>query len=217
MPDSRIPDEGPVRVYMVEDHPAVRQGIRLLLELDSIQICGEAEDIATALGEIPALAPSLVMIDLSLGEESGLDLLRELLQRSPELPALVYSMFEDSQHIRRALSAGAQAYVTKRETSEVLVGAIRECLAGHTYLSPRASRSLAQAPDPEGSLEAISLQEQQVLELLGQRFSTRAIAARLDLSPRTVETYYGRMLAKLHLRGMKELRNLAVSEAPQGP
>jgi two-component system, NarL family, invasion response regulator UvrY len=201
----------PIRVYMVEDHPAVRQGIRLLLELDGIQICGETETIATALEEIPQQAPSLVMIDLSLGEESGLDLLRELLNREPDLPVIVYSMFEDAQHIRRALSAGAQAYVTKREASEVLVQAIRECLAGRTYTSPRAARSLAQDPNPEVGAEALSLQEEQVFELLGQRFNTRSIAARLDLSPRTVETYYTRLLTKLHLRGMKELRNLAIT------
>jgi len=150
------------------------------------------------------------MIDLSLGEESGLELLRDLQAQMPDLPTIVYSMFEDARHIRSALSAGAQGYITKRETSEVVIQAIRECLAGRTFTSPRATRSLAETPAPESLGVPLSLQEQQVFDLLGQRFSTRAVAARLDLSPRTVETYCGRMLLKLNLRGMRELRSLAV-------
>ena len=131
----------PIRVYLVEDHPAVRQGLRLMLELDGMHVCGEAEDARTALTEIQVAAPDLVMVDLSLGEDSGLDLIRALAQRWPELPTLAYSMFEDTLHVKRAFGAGARAYVTKREAPEILVQAIQECLAGRTFASPRVARS----------------------------------------------------------------------------
>jgi len=202
-----------IRIYLVEDHPAVRQGLRLLLELDGMDVCGEAEDARTALGEIPGLAPSLVMVDLSLGEDSGLDLLRALAQRCPELPTLAYSMFEDTLHVKRAFGAGARGYVTKREASDVLIQAIQECLAGRTFASPRAVRGLAKGDGLEVDTEPLSLQEQEVLDLLGLRLSTKEIAASLNLSPRTVETYYSRIQTKLKLRGMSDLRRIALKTA----
>jgi len=108
--------------------------------------------------------------------------------------------------VDRALRAGAGAYVTKREASRVLAHAIRECTAGRRFLSPRIAQKWAEAGP------ALSLQEQQVFELLGQGLTASAIAARLDLSPRTVESYYSRMQSKLGLSGMKELRQRAIAE-----
>ncbi len=203
----------PIRVYLVEDHPAVRQGLRLMLELDGMHVCGEAEDARTALTEIQVAAPDLVMVDLSLGEDSGLDLIRALAQRWPELPTLAYSMFEDTLHVKRAFGAGARAYVTKREAPEILVQAIQECLAGRTFASPRVARGLVQGVASEGGSESLSLQEQEVLDLLGLRLSTKEIAAALNLSPRTVETYFSRIQTKLRLRGMCDLRRIALESA----
>ncbi len=199
--------EGPwIRLLMVEDHLAVRQGLRLLLEQEGIQVCAEADSIETALQSFVRVSPDLVMVDLSLGDEDGLDLLRLLSRENPDLPLLVYSMFEDLTHVDRALRAGAGAYVTKREASRVLAHAIRECIAGRRFLSPRIAQKWA------GAGPALSLQEQQVFELMGQGLTASAIAARLDLSPRTVESYYSRMQAKLGLSGMKELRQRAIAE-----
>jgi DNA-binding NarL/FixJ family response regulator len=191
---------------MVEDHPVVRQGLRLLLEQEGIQVCGEADSIEGAIECVGRCQPDLVMVDLHLGEEDGLDLVQRLTAGKSGLPVLVYSMFEDSAHVDRALHAGASAYVTKREAADVLAWAILECAAGRRYLSPRIEQKRAE------SNEVLSLQEQQVFELLGEGHNTSAIAAHLDLSPRTVESYYGRIQAKLGLSGMKELRQRAIAK-----
>lgn len=198
-----------VRVYLVEDHPAVRVGIRLLLSEAGMEVCGEASSIQQALEGIAAQPVDLVIVDLSLGGEDGLDLVREL-----TVPALVYSMFEDAAHVTRAFSAGARGYLTKRDAAEVLPDAIRTCLAGQRYTSPAAAQGLADAPEVLEQAEKLSLQEQRVLDLLGQGFTTQAIAARLDLSPRTVESYFSRLQVKLGLSGMKALRLHAVANRP---
>lgn len=195
-----------IRMLMVEDHPAVRQGLRLLLEQESIQVCAEADSIETAIQSTAHCDPDLVMVDLHLGDEDGLELVRRLALEKPGLPLLVYSMFEDFAHVERALRAGAGAYVTKREAPHVLAHAIRECTAGRFYLSPRIEQKRAEPAD------ALSLQEQQVFDLLGQGLNTAAIAARMDLSPRTVESYYARIQTKLDLPGMKELRQQAIAK-----
>jgi DNA-binding NarL/FixJ family response regulator len=195
-----------IRVLLVEDHPVVRQGQRLLLELEGIDVCGEADSIETALQNAAQSHPDLVVVDLSLGDEDGLDLVGQFAAKEPRPHLLVYSMFEDPVHVDRALQAGASAYVTKRDAAGVLPRAIRECVAGRCYLSPRVEQKRAEPSD------GLSLQERQVFDLLGEGHATSAIAARLDLSPRTVESYYARIQAKLGLSGMKELRQQAIAK-----
>lgn len=134
------------RVFLVDDHPAVREGLRLLLRQAGIDVCGEAADAAGALGAVRDAAPDLVMVDLSLGEESGLPLLRALGGAAPGVPLLVHSMHEDPFHVQQALAAGAAGYVTKREVASLLAHAIGELLEGRQYTSPRAAQALAPAP-----------------------------------------------------------------------
>ncbi len=201
----------PIRLFMVDDHPAVRQGLRLLLEQEGIVICGEAGDTATALEEIPAASPDLVMVDLSLGKESGLDLLRSLASLVLGVPLLVYSMHEDSFHIGQAFSAGASGYVTKREVSSVLTRAIGELLAGQPYMSPRAEAALGAVPARENASESLSQRELQVYRCLGEGYTTTGIAEELGVSRRTVDSYYARILEKLGVRGMEELRRRAAA------
>ncbi len=204
------------RVLLVEDHPAVCMGLRLLLEQNGLRVCGEArngEQALQALSESRAVLvmPDLVIIDLSLGEEDGLVLLRHLARQDPELPLLVYSMHEDAARVNRAFKAGARGYVTKRETGEVLVRAVRECLAGRTFKSPRAAQSLAEVPGEGAAPEPLSLQEQKAYDLLGDGRSVGEIAEQLAVSRRTVETYFGRIQVKLGLVGMRELRRHAIT------
>lgn len=201
----------PIRLFMVDDHPAVRQGLRLLLEQEEIVICGEAGDTATALEEIPTSSPDLVMVDLSLGKESGLDLLRRLAGLAPGVPLLVYSMHEDSFHIGQAFSAGASGYVTKREISSVLTRAIGELLAGRPYMSPRAQDIAGTVPAQPSPSESLSQRELQVYRCLGEGFTTAGIAEELGVSRRTVDSYYARILEKLGVRGMEELRRRAAA------
>ena len=194
-----------IRVLLVEDHPAVRQGLRLLLELEGIQVCGEADSIESGRQCAGQCQPDVAMVDLSLGDEDGLELVGHLVRERPGLPLLIYSMFGDSVHVGRALRVGAQAYVTKREASDVLAHAIRECMAGRRYLSPSIEVA------PEDPIATLSLQELQIFDLMAEGLNTSSVAARLDLSPRTVETYYRRLQAKLEIHGMKKLRQRAIA------
>ncbi len=149
------------------------------------------------------------MIDLSLGRESGLTLLRDLRDFGCEVPLLVYSMHEDAFHIEQALSAGAAGYVTKRELPSVLALAIKEVLEGAKYVGPRAAAVLEASGDRGCAPEALSARELQVYTYLGHGYTTAGIAEKLDVSRRTVDSYYARIIEKLKLRGMEELRRHA--------
>ena len=199
-----------VRIFLVDDHPAVREGLHLLLRQEAIVVCGEAGGAAAALAAIPDAAPDLVMVDLSLGSESGLTLLRELAARLPATPLLVYSMHEDPLHVRQAFANGALGYVTKREVSALLRLAIDELLAGRRYTSPRA---LAQLESADGRvIEPLSPRELAVYTLLGEGYGALAIAEELDVSRRTVDTYFSRILEKLRVSGMEALRRRAAAD-----
>lgn len=197
------------RLFVVDDHPVVREGLRLLLEQQGIVVCGEAGDATTALVAIPAAAPDLVMVDLSLGQESGLTLLRALAGLPDRVPLLVYSMHEDSFHVQQAFAAGAAGYVTKREISALLTLAIGELLAGRRYTSPRAEAVLGTVTADARQSEPLSPRELEVYRLLGEGYSAPGIAAELGVSRRTVDSYFARILEKLHLHGMETLRRRA--------
>jgi DNA-binding NarL/FixJ family response regulator len=201
-----------IRLFMVDDHPAVREGLRLLLEQHGVVICGEAGDATTALAGIPAASPDLVMVDLSLGTESGLPLLRALAGALPRVPLLVYSMHEDAFHVEQAFAAGASGYVTKREISALLTLAIGELLAGRRYSSPRVQEVLGSAPSEPTKVEPLSPRELLVYRLLGEGYGAPAIAGELGVTRRTVDSYFARILEKFHVHGMEALRRRAVAD-----
>ncbi|GAB7078797.1 response regulator [Megalodesulfovibrio paquesii] len=202
-----------VRVFLVDDHPAVRQGLALLLRQSGCEICGEAGCHAEALTGLQAAGADVVVVDLSLGGESGLELLDALqaLPHEPPLRTLVYSMHEDAGAVERAFGRGAHGYVTKREVAGVLLEAIAEVLAGRRYVSPVAARTMASrmlAPEATGG--ALSQREEEILAMLGRGDSSAEIARALHISVRTVETYYSRIMEKMDIAGMKELRKQAI-------
>ena len=195
------------RIFLVDDHPLVRAALAQLLAGAGFKPDGQAGDSAEALAH-PALAASqLVVVDLALGEKSGIDLIKNL--RARGLAVLVYSMHEGSTMIRRALEAGASGYVTKREAAESLAVAIRAVLAGTRYLSPRAEAALRES----SSLDVLSGQQQQIYRLLGQGTSNEDIARQLGISVRTLESYCARILDKLGVQGIKDLRRQAIRDA----
>jgi DNA-binding NarL/FixJ family response regulator len=208
----------PIRVLIVDDHPAVRQGLGLLLGPEGIVVCAEADNLAGALACVDDLHPDLALVDLSLGEEDGLSLLAGLHERA--LPCLVYSMHEDGRHVGGAFAAGALGYVTKREVHCVLVQAVQEVASGRRFVSPRAAVALAEhaANGPtNAALAELSNQEEQVYLLLGRGESTKEIAAAMDISVRTVESYCARICTKLGLEGMRELRRHAIGHLHYPP
>ena len=195
------------RLFLVDDHPLVRAALAQLLEGGGFAPDGQAGTPAEALAH-PALAASrLAVVDLALGEESGFDLIRKL--RARGLAVLVYSMHEGPNAIRRALDAGAGGYVTKREAAESLATAVRAVLAGARSLSPRAASAL-QELTPLGGLSG---QQQQIYRLLGRGTPNEDIARQLGISVRTLESYCVRIMDKLGVQGVKELRRRAIRDA----
>ena len=199
------------RIFLADDHPAVREGLTLRLLQEGFVVCGEAENRASLLAGIDASRADIALVDLTLCEENGLDLIADL--RARDIPVLVYSMHEDADTVRLALDRGACGYVAKRETSAVLLDGVRCVLAGQHYLSPRVAAALAASPPQEpaaGLAVALSDREGQILTRLSLGEGNIEIASALGVSVRTVESYYARILVKLHLDGMKALRKYAI-------
>lgn len=204
------------RIFVIDDHPVVRQGLKQLLAQESHAVCGEATNRRETLERIGSSGADLALLDLSLGEESGIELISEL--HKTGMRVLVYSMHEDADTIEKAFAAGADGYVSKREMEDVLFSAISDLLAGRRHVGPRAAGSLANkalfAPR-EKAKRLLSERETHILALLGRGESNADIAAALCLSVRTVETYFSRIIVKLDLSGMKELRRYAIRNTPR--
>jgi DNA-binding NarL/FixJ family response regulator len=203
-----------IAVLVVDDHPAVRQGLELLLAQEGVTVVAEAGNRAEALLCAADRCIDAALVDLSLGPDDGVEVVRDL--RGLGVPVLVYSMHEDPAHVRCAFEAGAGGYVTKREAYQILVSAIANVAAGRRFVSPRAAEALVDlvthqvAADPADDL---SEQERQVYHLMGRGEGTVEIAATLRIGSRTVESYYARIQAKLGLDGMRALRRHAIAHA----
>lgn len=200
------------RVVVVDDHPAIRQGLTLLLAPLGIDVAGEAGGGAQALRLVQESRPDVALVDLSLDGEDGTALIADL--DAAEVPVLVYSMHKDARHVEAAFAAGALGYVTKRELQDVLVQGIREVAAGRRFVSPTAAVAMVElaAPSPvEAGVRGLSRQEQQVYDLIGVGEGTGEIATAMGISHHTVQSYYARILVKLGLNGMYELRQYAIS------
>ncbi|QOX79894.1 response regulator transcription factor [Trichlorobacter lovleyi] len=202
-------------IMLIDDHPAVRQGVALVLEEEGYRICGEADSCAAVHSFLEKNRPALALLDITLGRESGLTLIPAIRQQG--VATLVYSMHEDPDSIEHAFAAGALGYVAKRESTDLLLEAVAAVLAGRRYVSPCSAQSLAGrvlAGTETAHAAVLSEREQQVLQRLGNGEATSDIAAVFGISVRTVETYYSRIIEKLKLDGMKALRRYAVMFRP---
>lgn len=207
------------RVLLVDDHPIVRKGLVQLIDAaPDLQVCGDAADADSALRMLDETRPDLAVVDLSLKDRSGLDLIRELRATRPDLPVLVLSMHDENLHAERVLRAGAGGYVMKEEAAENVLEAIRKVLKGEVYLSPRmASRMLQKLVDarpgatPGASpLSVLTNRELEIFTLIGKGLTMRAIAERFKLSVKTVDTHRENIKAKLNLRSGVELLRYAM-------
>jgi DNA-binding NarL/FixJ family response regulator len=199
-------------IYLVDDHPVIRKGLaELINQRQDLAVCGAASTPEEALQQVPRLKPDLVVVDLALQDSSGLDLLRILNTRHPDLPVMILSMHDEGLYAKRALRAGAKGYIMKREAIDELIAAIHQVLAGRIYLSPKMSdrmlRHLAQDEKAacDSPVDVLSDRELEVFELLGAGHGAKEIARRLHLSVSTIETYQGRLKEKLQLRDATEL------------
>jgi DNA-binding NarL/FixJ family response regulator len=193
------------RVMIVEDHPLMRKGLREAVEAaPDFEVCGEADGAPAALEMARHAHPDLAIVDLSLREGSGLDLVKCLHAEAPGVRVLVVSMHDEALYAQRALRSGALGYISKTEPEERLRAALREIMQGRIALSgPTAQRILKRSVGSQeahnGLTESLSDRELEVLELLGEGISTRGIAAKLHLSVKTIETYREKLKSKLQL------------------
>ena len=203
------------RIFLVDDHPIVRRGFHLLLGLErDLTVCGEADSGPVALQKILALKPNVAIVDLSLKSSSGLELIKQLHAQCPKLKILVFTMRAESIYAERALRAGAHGYLTKENGTEKAVEAIRLLMQGKTCFSqPLAdammSRMMGRNPSSESSFESLSDRELEVLEMIGNGLSSRAIAEKLHLSIKTIESHREHIKTKLGLSGAAELTSYA--------
>jgi DNA-binding NarL/FixJ family response regulator len=204
------------RVVIVDDHPPMRKGLAQLINQEpDFVTCGEAGSIPEALQVIESLKPDVVIVDMVLKDSSGLDLLKDLKNRFPDLPALVLSMQNESIYAERALRAGARGYIMKEETTENVVSALRQVLSGEVYLSEKMSKKalnqFAGGRRKEGSsIENLSDRELEVFRLIGQGIQSREIAKKLHLSVKTIESYREHIKEKLNLENAAQLVQTAI-------
>jgi DNA-binding NarL/FixJ family response regulator len=201
-------DDPPLRVLLADDHPAVRDGLSMLLASRGMMVCAEAGSVETALAHLASLEVDLAVVDLSFEGDEGFRLIKALQQRA--IAVVIYSMHEDHDHIERGLASGAVCYVSKREDSAILLQAFDAARQGTPFLSPRIAQSMAQREAETPLLSRCSDRELQILHLLSQGQGNSDIAQTLSLSVRTVETYCTRICEKLGLAGMKELRQFTI-------
>ena len=208
-----------IKVLLVDDHEVVRIGLRELIgSHPDLHLCGEAANLTEARIAITELQPDVVLLDLTLGEESGLSLLRTLddFQNPPRV--LVLSMFDESLYSDDALSLGARGYVMKDTPADELVQAIRTVAAGRIYLSEQLSqrimRRVASGRDQTNSAqESLTAREQEVIALLGEALTTREIAARMGTAVKTVDSHKRNICEKLGLGSAAALLRYAVINA----
>ena len=205
----------PARVLVVDDHPAVREGIvsRISRQADLV-VCGEAADVAEALRLVETADPDVVVIDISLRDGNGIDLVKRIKLRDGSIRMLVCSMHPDSLYAERALRAGALGYINKENTTGRILDAIRAVQKGEIYLSENATRRLlhktvGHAADSRLALDSLSDRELEIFKLLGQGVRTSDVAGQLHLSVHTVDTYRRRIRVKLNLRNAAELIHAA--------
>ncbi len=218
MTPDRSADRSPLRIVVVDDHPAVREGLALLVLSEGMEVSAAVGRPSEALASIARDRPDVVVVDLSLDGEDGLPLVTDLKGR--RVPVLVYSMHNDGSHVQSAFAAGALGYVTKSEFRGVLVEAIREVAAGRHFISAKAAAALTEhlSEARTGELFAtLSGQERQVYRLIGQGEGTCEIAKAMNISTHTVESYYARIQLKLGLEGMHQLRRHAIDHFRQQP
>ena len=203
-----------IGVFIADDHPVVRQGIRqIVAATDDITVVDEATTGHEALQRLSDVQCDLVLLDLSLPDIDGLDLLKQLKREYPQRPILILTMHSEDQFALRALKAGASGYLTKESAPAELVGAVRKVVAGGRYISQRLAESLAAhlGPDAEKPVhERLSDREYQVLRLIAAGRSTRDISTQLSLSSKTVSTYRARLLDKMAMKTSAELMAYAV-------
>ena len=212
----QVMSEKKERVVIVDDHPLFRERLCELInhELD-MEVCGEAEDAQQAIELIRNTSPDLAIVDITLKGSSGLELIKNVRALPTSVPVLVLSMHDESLYAERALRSGATGYITKHESAEKVLLAIRRVLAGEVYLSGTLTSAFlkgltAGLKSTSQPLDRLTDRELEILELIGRGHATRQIAETLQLGVATVDTYRARIKEKMNFRSGTELQHFAI-------
>lgn len=203
------------RIYLVDDHAMVRDGLRAVLEDAGHQVVGESDQPTVALAELLRLQPELLLLDLHLGQRSGLELLEALQRRQLSTRCIVLTMSAQPRHVAEALRLGALGYVLKGSPASEVLRAVEVVAQGRRHLGPEAAQlaidGLAQAGEAS-AIATLSAREQQVIRMVVRGQTSAAIGEALHLSTKTVESYRSRLMAKLGVGDLPALVRLAIRE-----
>lgn len=206
------------RIVLIDDHPIVRQGLKQIIEIDpEFKVVEEASNADDAIKIINATNPDIAIIDISLdGDINGIDLVKAVKQRFPEIICIVLSMYEESLYAERAIRAGAKGYIVKKEATKGITDIIRKVISGEIYLSQQISARIlgkllhGSTDTTDSSIEILSDREFEVFQLVGNGFSSREIADKLNLSIHTIESHKRHIREKLKLKNAMDLVKHAV-------
>ena len=206
------------RIYIVDDHPLVRQGLSQIINNEAdMEICGEAEDAPQAMKGVGPANPDVIIVDISLRGNNGLELIKNLKAIHENIRILVFSMHDESIYAQRALRAGAKAFVMKKESPTKVVEAIRRIITGEIYVSPSVAdqvlHQIVNGPNNATStspIDRLTDRELEVVQLIGRGLSSREVAESLNLSVKTIESHRAHVKEKLSLRNATELVQFSV-------
>jgi DNA-binding NarL/FixJ family response regulator len=205
------------RILIVDDHPLIRSGVvELVGRQPDMEVCGEAERGREGIGAARTLHPDIIVVDLTLGDMDGLDLIRSIRKEHARVGILVLSNSEETIYAERALRAGANGYVMKHEHLQVVLGALRRVLKGEVFLSERMQSRIMQhlarrmRPEDDSPIPSMTDRELQVLEMIGKGMGPSQIAKQLCVSVKTIGSHCARIKAKFGLKTAAELRLCAV-------
>ena len=204
------------RIYLIDDHAIVRDGLRVVLEGAGHAVVGQAAGPTPALADLARLAPEIVLLDLRLGLRSGFELLAEIRRRQMPVRVIVLTMSDQPRHVAEALRYGAWGYLLKGSSGAELLQAVEAVAQGRRYLSPQAAEFAASVltseATPAGGADALSPREKQILVQVARGASSSAIGESLHLSPKTVDTYRSRLMSKLGLPDLPSIVRWAIRE-----
>ena len=204
----------PIRVFLLDDHEIVRRGIKELLEHEGdIVVVGESGSAQEAARRIPALRPDVAILDGRLPDGSGIDVCRDIRSVDPSIKALILTSYDDDDALFAAIMGGASGYILKQVRGNDLVDTVRRVAAGQSMLDPAMTAAVLErvrnGPPKDKELEALTAQEQKILELIGEGLTNRQIAERMFLAEKTVKNYVSHLLAKLGLERRTQAAVLA--------
>jgi DNA-binding NarL/FixJ family response regulator len=203
------------KILIVDDHPIIRQGLmRIISQEADLQAYEGADNVADAFRQVQEIRPDLVLVDISLKDSHGIELISQIKEFDDRIKMLVWSMFDEKIYAERTIRAGAMGYICKQESIENVVEAIRNVLQGNMYLSPHMTnnilRRLGGGEFEKDPIAGLSNREIEVFQMLGRGMTTKAIAKKLGVSPKTIEAHRERIKTKLNLRNASELNCQAV-------